>query len=502
MPDSTKPPGRPDARNRRTARPDGAPKTATAKAGVPRNVIVDAACLRPGLFVFALDRPWEETQFLFQGFLIANDEELGLLRESCSWAVVDLARSAPEAMFGLTSRPVPQQPRRTPARGRAAADRLAPGEVVPAHLAPQDETTRRARDERVEELLERTAGKLGPLPDDLRPAEVPEWEPLVEYVPAPATIAQDLPAALQATRVATSSLRQFSEEILTRGELQVQKIEAAACELTECMIENPNTLHWLLRARQNDRSTYDHNIAVAVYLLAMGRQLGYPPRRLLEFATIGLLLDVGKLFVDRAILTKTGPLTEDELRTVQRHVELGLEALAPEKTLPESVVMGLAQHHERLDGTGYPKQLKDTEISMEGRLAAIADGFAAMTSVRPYAPVLTAYQAMQELYRRSGTFYQESLVDKFVEAVGVFPIGSLVELSSGEVAVIVRHNRQRRLEPCVLVITDRHRVPLDAPFEIDLLSQRQLSVEHKLVRLARALPHGEVDFDLGALYLG
>jgi HD-GYP domain-containing protein (c-di-GMP phosphodiesterase class II) len=501
MRDQIKSPSRFASRNGRVAVSSRAPGDSTAEGGAPRNVIVDAPCLRQGLFVFALDRPWQETKFLFQGFLIANDEELSLLRESCSWAIVDLARSVPESTFGLSSRPVPAQRRRAMERGRIPADKLEAGDVVPARLAPHDEQSRRIRDERIEQLLERTAGKMGPMPDDRRPAEVPASEPLVEYAPAPASIEQHLPSALQATRAATTSLRKFSEQILTRGELQVQKIEAAACELTECMIENPNTLHWLVRARQKDRSTYDHNIAVAVYLLALGRQLGYPPVRLMEFATIGLLLDVGKLFVDRAILTKAGALTEQEVRDVQRHVELGLEAMAPESTLAESVVAGLAQHHERLDGLGYPNGLKETEISMEGRLAAIADGFAAMTSERPYAPVLTAYQAMQELYRRTGTFYQESLVDKFVEAVGVFPIGSLVELSSGEIAVVVRHNRQRRLEPCVLVITDRTRALLETPFEIDLLSQRQLSVEHKLTRLARALPASEVDFDLGALYL-
>ena len=501
MPDQTNPPSRFASRTSRAAQSSRGTADSTAARGVPRNVIVDAPCLRHGLFVFALDRPWQDTKFLFQGFLIANDEDLALLRESCSWAIVDLARSKAEATFGLESRPVPAQPNREVGRGRVTTDKLEPGDVVPAHLAPQNEQSRRARDVRIEQLLERTAGLMGPMPDDRRPAEVPASEPLVEYAPAPATIDEHLPTALQATRTATDSLRKFSEQILTRGELQVQAIEAVACELTECMIENPNTLHWLLRARQRDRSTYDHNIAVAVYLLALGRLLGYPPKRLMEFATIGLLLDVGKLFVDRAILTKAGTLTELELRDVQRHVELGLEALAPESNLSESVIAGLAQHHERLDGTGYPHGLKDLEISMEGRLAAIADGFAAMTSERPYAPVMTAYQAMQELYRRSGSFYQESLVDKFVEAVGVFPIGSLVELSSGEIAVIVRQNRQRRLEPCVLVITDRNRAPLDTPFEIDLMSQRQLSVEHKLIRLARALPAGEVDFDLGALYL-
>jgi hypothetical protein len=124
-----------------------------------------------------------------------------------------------------------------------------------------------------------------------------------------------------------------------------------------------------------------------------------------------------------------------------------------------------------------------------------------MTSPRTYAPVMTAYQALRELYRHAGTHFQESLIDKFVEAIGIFPVGAMVELSSGEVAVVVRHNRQRRLEPCVLVLTDRDRKPLDSPFEIDLLTQAHLSVEHKLNRIARALQPGEFEFDLSELYL-
>jgi hypothetical protein len=166
------------------------------------------------------------------------------------------------------------------------------------------------------------------------------------------------------------------------------------------------------------------------------------------------------------------------------------------------VVDGIAQHHEWINGAGYPKGLVGDAISMEGRLAAIADGFTAMTSPRAYASSVTAYQAMRELYRLAGTHYQESLVDKFVQALGTFPVGTMVELSGGEIAVVVRHNRQRRLEPWVLVLTNSYRKPLDAPYEIDLLTQGQLSVEHKPTRIARAVPPGEFNLDVSEFYLG
>ncbi len=241
---------------------------------------------------------------------------------------------------------------------------------------------------------------------------------------------------------------------------------------------------------------------MAVYLLSLGRHLGYPPQRLQQFATIGMLLDIGKLFVDRALLTKTGPLEAEEVRAVQRHVQLGLEALTPDGDLQQNIVDGIAQHHERVDGSGYPKGLNSDTIGMEGKLAAIVDSFAAMTSPRTYAPVMTAYQAMRELYRQTGSHFQESLVDKFVQAVGMFPVGSVVQLSGGEIAAVVRHNRHRRLEPCVLVLTDKDRQVLDSPFEMDLLTQGQLSVEQKRSRIARALAPGEFDIDLSSFYLG
>jgi HD-GYP domain-containing protein (c-di-GMP phosphodiesterase class II) len=466
------------------------------------NITLETHRLRHGLFVTALDRPWVGTGFLFQGFLVETDEQLAALQNSCSWVVIDLSRSRPEATHDLqSSRPSTKEGH---ARGGHARTRpaTAVSGIANGPIVMSSSKSRQSRSKRAELLLDRTAKRHSPLPVEERPAEIPAWEPLVKYAEDARSLRNDLPRATAVAKAARGSLAKLARDIVDKGELQLHEIEATATDLTESIIENPNALSWLVRARKSDASTYMHNVTVAVYLLTLGRHLGYPPQRLVQFATIGLLLDIGKLFVDRALLNRAGPLTEAELRTVQKHVELGLAALTPSGELDQTIVDGIAQHHEWIDGSGYPNGLSGDDISMEGRLAAIADSFTAMTSPRAYAPSLTAYQAMRELYRQAGTHHQESLVDKFVQAVGIFPVGAMVELSGGELAVVVRHNRHRRLEPCVLVLTDGNRRRLDSPFEIDLLTQAQLSVEHKLTRIARAVPPGEFDLDVSGLYLG
>jgi HD-GYP domain-containing protein (c-di-GMP phosphodiesterase class II) len=218
-------------------------------------------------------------------------------------------------------------------------------------------------------------------------------------------------------------------------------------------------------------------------------------------ATIGLLLDVGKIYLDHALLHRAGPLTEEERELVRRHVQVGVDALAVAGTLPATVLDAIAQHHERVDGTGYPNGLALESISIHGRMAAIADSFAAMTSRRAYAATMAPFEAMKTMYAEAGGKFHPPLVEQFVQAVGIFPTGALVELSSGEVAVVVCHNRVRRLEPRVLVVTDAAKKPLATPFELDLMTQ-QAALGRKPIRIDRGLADEAYGLNLAALYAG
>ena len=266
------------------------------------------------------------------------------------------------------------------------------------------------------------------------------------------------------------------------------------------MIDNPDALLWVGRLREEDVNTYNHGVKVALYLIALGRQLGFPKKELSNLGMIGMLADVGKIKLPRALLDKPGMLAPSEYSLIKEHVRLGLDALREAGTLPPEVELGIAQHHERLDGSGYPKGLKGNDISVYGRMAAISDSFAALITPRAYANPLPAQDALMNLYEWAGTSFHGPLVEQFVQAVGVFPVGSLVELSSGEVAIVVAHNRVRRLEPRVLVLTWPDKSPLATPTERDLLMQGKASGAERL-RIMRGLASGAYGLKLRDYYM-
>ncbi|MEZ5728792.1 MAG: HD-GYP domain-containing protein [Burkholderiaceae bacterium] len=241
----------------------------------------------------------------------------------------------------------------------------------------------------------------------------------------------------------------------------MERLSGAVDDMVRSMLDNPDA-DVVARLRDADESTYAHAVKVALYMVALGRHLGLPKEELAKLGMVGILADVGKTRVPRALLEKPGMLTDDEYAIVKEHVRLGIEALRESFEPDPEVEAGIAQHHERLDGSGYPRGLKGDEIGLFGRIAAIADSFAAMITPRSYANPTAAQDALMNLFEWAGSSFHEPFAEQFVQAVGIFPTGSFVELSTGEVAIVLAHNRVRRLEPKVLVLTWPDKRPLDA----------------------------------------
>jgi hypothetical protein len=150
-------------------------------------------------------------------------------------------------------------------------------------------------------------------------------------------------------------------------------------------------------------------------------------------------------------------------------VEFGVEILqAQTKTLDERIIAMVQCHHERHDGSGYPQGLSGLDVPVFARIAGVVDHFDAVVSARPYADPVSAYDAVRSLNKRAGTEFQAEVVEQFVQAVGMFPNGTLVELSTGEVGVVLEQNRVRRLRPKVLVLLDKHKKPMKRSKKLDL----------------------------------
>jgi hypothetical protein len=162
---------------------------------------------------------------------------------------------------------------------------------------------------------------------------------------------------------------------------------------------------------------------------------------------------------------------------------------------------GIAQHHEREDGSGYPNGLAVDDIGLFGRMAAIVDCFVALTNERDYAETMSAYAALRKLTEWSRTLFHAPLTEQFIQAIGVFPVGSIVDLSTDEVAVVTCQSRVQRLKPQVLIVRGPDKRPLPKPVYVDLLDQKPAQKGAEPRRIVRGLPLGAYGIDAHSLSL-
>ena len=541
--------------------------------------------LRLNMFVVELDRPWLDTPFLLQGFLIDDQVELDTLARYCNYVYVDLELSSPsvamdirvaDANFGRLSetRPMPNaivhEPPTSPTTiiHAHSAPNSVPAPAAPAPLEPPmrrsksasaakkpleyeeprtrilgaaaprpprrykprtDASVSRETRQRFRQMVKQTANSpkdndqgmlermLFWITDHLAQSrELEQHKRTIQQIPELKSsgikltryevrrpMEAELPRARHAFKSGETALNALIEDIRHGNTLDMDAVAGAVDSMVDSVLDNPDAMMWIARLREEDIQVYHHGVRVALYLVALGRHLGFPRQELSYLGQIGMLADVGKTKIPRALLEKPGLLSAAEFGLVKEHVNLSLHILNSGPALPPQVLQGISQHHERIDGSGYPNQLKGDKISIYGKMAAIADSFAALITPRPYAKASAPQDALMNLYEWSGTSFHEPLVEQFVQAIGVFPVGSLVELSSGEVAVVIAHNRVRRLEPRVLVLSEPDKTPLEVPIERDLYQESKDSRgrQKKSLRIVRGLPAGTHGFKLQDYYL-
>lgn len=252
------------------------------------------------------------------------------------------------------------------------------------------------------------------------------------------------------------------------GKLDVRKLETAVEPMVDSVLRNPAAMSCLMRIRRKGGYLHSHSMASSVWATVLGREIGLDRDGLRVVALGAMLLDVGKTRIPEELLNKPGKLSAEELRQVRQHVELGLELLQQAGEMDQRVVDMVACHHERFNGSGYPKGLKGGEIPVYGRIAGIVDTYDAMITSRPYASTQSSFGALRQLRVLAGEEFQAEIIGQFIQAIGMFPTGTLVQLNTGEVAVVSAQNRVRRLRPEVMIILDRDHRPLDEFRVVDL----------------------------------
>ncbi len=360
--------------------------------------------LRVGMFVSQLDRDWLETPFLLQGFQVEEEADIDVISEYCQHVYIDDEKSIK-----------PKASEHSSDVGTARHVR-----VNPDIFAPEV-----------------------PLEDEHR-------------------------RVIGTFRQARSLTKTLLDDIRLGGAINTDQARHTVNECVHSVIRHPDALLWMSKMRDENEYTAEHCLNVCILAIAFGRQLGMGEQELQNLGMCGLLHDVGKMKTPPEILNKPDTLTPKEMRIMMAHTVHGRNLLLSSSGIYTGAIDVALSHHERIDGKGYPRQLAGSSISRYSKIIAIVDAYDAMTADRCYQSARTSTEAIKIIYKERGQHFDEQLALKFLQTVGLYPAGSIVELYSGEVGMVIEANPRLRHLPRIVMLRDRNKQPVAKEMMIDL----------------------------------
>jgi putative nucleotidyltransferase with HDIG domain len=295
--------------------------------------------------------------------------------------------------------------------------------------------------------------------------------PLESELPA-IPVAEELPAARQVYKAAKLIVQQAMEDVRMGRALNMESVSEVVGSMADSILRSPDALTSLTRLKQFDEYTFFHSVNTSALALSVGKHLGYGREPLLQLGTGMLLHDIGKTMIPVEILNKPGRYEAHEFEIMKQHVLRGAEILSNTTGLTDTFLKPALEHHERVDGTGYPHHRSNKDLSQFGLIAAIVDIYDAVTSDRCYHKGKTPHDTLQFLYQLGTQGHVDgTLVQQFVQVVGVYPVGSCVSLNTGETAIVKQFNHQAPIRPLVVLITDEAGHRQSTPVDLDLAAQ-------------------------------
>ena len=400
--------------------------------------------LQFGVFIAELDRPWTETPFMFQGFLLNNDKQLAALKQYCKKVVIDLEK-------GLD----------LPERSQL--------QTAPISTAPKP------------------------------PSVLTSIKTRAKYEEQ-ASVDAELPRARTAQSKTESALQELFVSVKAGKAIDAPRVKEAVTNMTDSVVRNPDAMLLLTKMKAKSEHNLDRAVGVSIYMITFGRFLQLPREQLDLLGMLGLLQDVGKMRVPEEILNKSEPLTNVETALCRSHVDHSFAILKETAGLPAGLAELASLHHERYDGSGYPKKLKGPQIGLFGVIAGLVDFFDALSHPRPYGEALAPSNVLTMLYNWRDIQFDGPLVEQFIQCIGIFPVGAIVELNSGEMGIVIAQNLARRLQPRVMVVLDAEGNQKKPHLILDLAKDPRINPETPY-RIKRTLEKGSVPIDPSEFFI-
>lgn len=371
---------------------------------------LDVRDLKPGMYVSELDRPWRETPFSFRPFRIESQAEIEELKRYCEYVFV-------------------------------TADRLGDR---------REWATRHAQKLEFELLRNGVPPQHGPVYSDH------------------STLEQELDPAQAAYRHGADIITALMEDARLGKSLNITGAKKAVADMARSIVRNPDALVCLVQGKDKKLYTEMHSLRTCILALVFGRHIGLPEDKLQLLGLGGLLHDLGKARVSQDILHKPERLSPMEFELMKKHVLFGAAMLKQHPATPSIVPYIAAHHHERYDGRGYLRGLKGIHINQFTRMITIVDSYDAIISDRPHSAGVSVQQALKMMFAGKGKEFDPCLVEQFIQCIGIYPIGSLVELNNGHVGVVVNINRERYLRPKIALVLNADKSPCANVTTVDL----------------------------------
>jgi len=350
-------------------------------------VKVDVTRLKLGMYVGELDKPWEQSSFMFQGFKIEDKATLNQLKRECEFVYIDF-------------------------RDKQAYDIF---------------------------LLE---------------AQI---ENKADNEQADTDFAEELPRAMQVFKDASKANKMLIRKVQQGEKVNFSAVEKSVDAFIESLDRNERALVILCGIRHKIFYSEEHPVRVSILALAFGKYLGMNDDQLKVMGASSMLHDIGKVAIPEKVLNKSGKLTKEEAALLKQHPITSYKLLNQVEGISEVIKEVALSHHEREDGRGYPRHIPKDRVSRYAKIVSIIDAYDAITSERPYKAGQSPSQAFKILNNYKNKKFDGELVSEFVKWMGVMPVGSLVEMATGEIGLVLKNRQDKKLKPTVMLVTDEQK---------------------------------------------
>lgn len=370
--------------------------------------------LEVGMFVSALDKPWAETPFPIQGFLIKSAADASRVKAYCDYIYIDISKG----------------------------------------ISPLDLKSPAAGSRQFNNDLRNKAQDINPivrgLMDNRQLAAQPNFVIKPDIYRKTVELSKEMPAARRVMNNLVGCLSVATRQITKGAQFNLHQLQQSVDDMVDSVVRCPDAFTWLLQLRAKDRHTHDHSIRSALWATQFARHIGLELDQLKDLCLAALLKDIGKSGMDRSLLRKSDRNEEEEAE-YRGFVSASIDKLRQSDFDNRRVMNIIKFHCERFDGSGFPKGCSGQRIPFLAAIVGIASEFDRLCNPREVSAVLTPSKATGRLYELRGHAFAEDLVVEFIQSVGLYPAGTLVELTTGDQGMVIEQNPKSRLSPRLAV---------------------------------------------------